>query len=296
VSAVGSGAAARLRDAGGGLLGGARMAARGLGLTWRDAGRGCRAGLRRAAAGDLPGAGRELLLATARALVQAPCDALLMLGGRAISALQTLGGVEPPGRPLTAAEIALLRPIFGDGLDYAAVRLKEGPLGLLGLPRRAFTHGDTIFVPWRWRAEQAASRDALLVHEAVHVWQHQRRGTRYMSEALIAQWLGAGYNFATGLVAGKRWADLNPEQQAEMVERAFAAGAAGAGAGEARCFFVKLTEPRLDHGFAVCAVAAADPSARELAASGYGDYTAVLDEALARLRRGAPPADAGPGA
>jgi hypothetical protein len=161
-------------------------------MTWRDAARRCRRGLGRSAVGELRGVARDIAGGAARALLQAPCDVVLMVGGRFLSALQTAGGLEPPGRPLTAAEVALLRSVFGDGLSYATIRVKEGNLGLLGLPRRAFTHGDTIFVPWRWRPEQAASRDALLVHEAVHLWQHERRGTCYMSEALAAQWFGAG--------------------------------------------------------------------------------------------------------
>lgn len=272
----------RLADARHGLAGGLRSAARGGVLTWRAAGGRCAAGLSRALHGE-PGGIAVVAAAVGRALVQAPADALLMLGGRVLSAVQTLAGVEPPGRALAAEELALLRPVFGDGLDYRRIRLKEGELGLFGLPRRAFVHGDTIFVPAGRVVEPAPGRAALLVHEAVHVWQHQRRGTAYMSEALAAQWLGDGYNFAIGLAAGRRWRELNPEQQAEMVEQAFAAGALAPG--RACRFLVALTDPRRDHGFAVEVVDDGDVSALEAAVGrGFVDRTAELAEALVELR------------
>src|SRR6185503_17930591 len=101
-------------------------------------------------------------------------------------------------------------------------------------PRLAFVIGNTVHLPARRHrgadGRQAASGSfarrapALLVHELTHVWQHQRHGTRYLSECLLAQWVGAGYNVAVALEAGRGWEQLNFEQQAELVERAFAAG------------------------------------------------------------------------
>ena len=275
----------RASDAASGLLGGARLTLRGVALTWRAAGLRCGRGLRRAGRGEVGAGSADLAAGVAQGILQAPADAALMLGGRLLSAIQTLAFLETTARRLTADEVALLGSVFAGGLDYGAVRLKEGRIGLLGLPHRAFTHGDTVFVPWRWKPEQAASRAALLVHEAVHVWQHQRRGTAYLSEALLAQWLGDGYNFATGLVAGRRWPELNPEQQAEMVERAFSAGYVGPTAVTGGRFLVKLLDRRSDHGFAVRVVAAAESLHGELLASGYVDHTAALDEALGLLRQ-----------
>jgi hypothetical protein len=151
-------------------------------------------------------------------MVQTPLDAALMAGGAAVSAAQTLVGAEPPGRKLTADEIALLSQVYGDSIDYRRIRIKEGDAGLLTLPNRPFTHGDTIYIPKDW----VPMSRRLLVHETAHVWQHQNGGTGYMSESLFAQVIGDGYDYAKGLRQGKTWSELNPEQQAEVIEMAFA--------------------------------------------------------------------------
>lgn len=152
--------------------------------------------------------------------VQTPVDVVLMVGGRLVSAVQTLIGVEPVGRRLTDAEVGELRKVYGDSIRYGWVRIKEGNAGLLSLGGRPFTHGDIVLVPSRWLP---VSTD-LLVHELGHVWQHQNGGTDYMSEALWAQSLGDGYDFEKGLREGRSWSELNPEQQAEFLQVAHAAG------------------------------------------------------------------------
>ncbi|MCP3136478.1 DUF4157 domain-containing protein [Pyxidicoccus sp. QH1ED-7-1] len=133
--------------------------------------------------------------------------------------MQVVTGLEPPGRRLTDAEVTRLRPIFGDSLDYAAVRLKEGRLGLLGVSGRAFAHGNTVFVP-----AKGAVDFGLLVHELTHVWQHQHGGTAYLSAALAAQWVGDGYDWRKAVGQALRWHQLNPEQQAQLIEDAALAG------------------------------------------------------------------------
>lgn len=152
--------------------------------------------------------------------VQTPLDAVLMLGGRLVSAVQTLITVEPVGRKLSDAETAELRKVYGDSIHYRSVRLKEGQAGLMTLFGRPFTHGDIVFIPASWLP---VSTD-LLVHELAHVWQHQNGGTDYMSEALWAQNFGDGYDFEKGLKEGRAWSDLNPEQQAEFLQVAWSSG------------------------------------------------------------------------
>lgn len=177
-------------------------------------------GVKDLAAGRLTSGLRQVGLALVKLLLQTPVDAVLMLGGRVLSAVQTLGGVEPVGRPLREAELEKLRPVFGDSIDWSKVTIKEGTGGLLTMPRRPFTHGNTIYVPPPF----LPLHDDLLVHELVHVWQHQHGGTDYMSEALYAQYFGDGYDVAKGLREGRRWSELNREQQAELIEIAFKRG------------------------------------------------------------------------
>ena len=232
-----------------------------------------------------------LAVALARLALQLPADALLLLAARLASALQTLLGAEPPGRPLDGRELELLRRVYGAGVDPGPVRVKTGRLGILGIAGRAFVVADTVHVPLRAPCDcLAPERAALLVHELAHVWQHQRHGTRYLSESLLAQWFGAGYNVASGLAGGRSFAALNFEQQAELLERAWASGwfdlaarAAADGGAEPR-LLLRLDDPRRDDGFAVEVAASAEAAAPRLAA-GWLDATDLLHEGLAEVRR-----------
>jgi hypothetical protein len=229
------------------------------------------------------GALAMLLVGAARLLLQLPADATLLLLARVVSALQALLGIEPPGRRLDDAELGLLARIFGRGIDPLPVRAKVGRLGLLGLPRRAFVVGDTLHVPeLPPRLSLATSSPALLVHELTHVWQHQRHGTRYLSECLLAQWLGDGYNVAVAVEAGRRFAELNFEQQAELLERAFAAGWFAEETGSEGRLLLRLVDARRDDGFLV---ELAPPAVADaMAASGWCDITPLLAEGLAAVR------------
>ncbi|NOK32361.1 hypothetical protein HMI49_03990 [Corallococcus exercitus] len=152
--------------------------------------------------------------------IQTPTDGLLRLGGSILSAIQTMLYVEPTSRKLTGEELAVLHEVYGDSIDYTRIEIKEGNAGLLTVGGRPFTHGDTIYIPTDWLP---LTKDTL-VHEAAHVWQHQQGGNDYMSEALVAQFFGDGYNFEKALRQGKSWEEMNPEQQARFVERGFKAG------------------------------------------------------------------------
>jgi hypothetical protein len=157
---------------------------------------------------------KDMGLGVLKVFVQTPADALLLMGGRAVSAIQTMIGVEPVGRKLKDDEIAALRAVYGDSIDYSKVRIKEGDAGLFSTNDRPFTHGNTIYMK-----NNTITTD-LLVHEMAHVWQHQNGGSDYMSEAIIGQNFGEGYDFEKGIKEGKSWSELNPEQQAELLQQA----------------------------------------------------------------------------
>jgi len=193
---------------------------------------------------------KDMGLGLVKTFIQTPVDAVLVMGGRAISAIQTVLGLEPPGRKLSGSEIETLRKVYGDSIDYSRMRLKEGSSGLFSLTGRAFTHGDTIYIP----KEDLPLTEDLLVHESAHVWQHQNGGTDYMSEALWAQNFGDGYDFEKGLREGKSWGQLNPEQQAQLLQQAYRSG-----------FF--------------------DGPGRRFVRNGT-DYTDYLNDALAQIRKG----------
>src|SRR5688572_1205100 len=79
-----------------------------------------------------------------------------------------------PNRPLTPGELALLRPIFRDGIDYAGVRVINNrfplqPANVYMTPRgHVYAPGDL------WQADFSTARSSLravFIHEMAHVWQ-----------------------------------------------------------------------------------------------------------------------------
>ncbi len=136
-----------------------------------------------------------------------------------------------PQRPLTPGERAQLEPIFETSLDFEPVRIREPATGLVAISQRAFVIENTLFVPRAFMPLKAS----VLVHEMVHVWQHQHGGHAYIADSLQAQFFGDGYDLSKGLREGREWSALNCEQQATLIERAFESG----------CFFGK---PLFLHG------------------------------------------------
>ncbi|MCW3848663.1 vgr related protein [Sphingomonas sp. LB-2] len=124
------------------------------------------------------------------------------------------------GRPLIPSETALARTVFGDAIDYARVRLHNRKWAFFQ-PRHITMApmGHIHFHPegGRYRedfADAPLSAQALLIHEMVHVWQHQR-GIFLPLRRL--PWARYDYRF----VRGKPLARYGIEQQAMLVQHAF---------------------------------------------------------------------------
>jgi hypothetical protein len=171
-----------------------------------------------------------------------------MLGGIAISGIQRVIGIEKPTpRPLWKDELEVLQQIFVNSIDYDAISILEGDLGLLGLADSVFTLGHRIYVSQGSGFVSLRQNKSVLVHEATHIWQFQNGGPDYVSEALIAQTWGdgggrclvgepgavpppypqpapRGYGFEQDVKAGVTWENLNPEQQATFIETGFQVG------------------------------------------------------------------------
>ncbi|MBE2249643.1 MAG: hypothetical protein IAE78_08835 [Myxococcus sp.] len=125
-----------------------------------------------------------------------------------------------PRRGLSARERAVLGGVFGASLDLEVIVVREALSGLINLSRRAFVIENTMHLP----LPVGAAPMHLLVHEATHVWQFQHGGHAYITDSLHAQTLGDGYQLEKGLLQGRAWAELNCEQQATLVEQAWAQG------------------------------------------------------------------------
>jgi hypothetical protein len=123
-------------------------------------------------------------------------------------------------RTLTVAETALARSIFGDAIDYAAVRIARRKWAF-------FQPRDTVMAPSGcihfhpksniWREDFAAENltlQGLFIHEMVHIWQHQRGVFLPLARHPFCR-----YTYA--LRPGQPFARYGIEQQGEIVRHAF---------------------------------------------------------------------------
>ncbi|MDB5708299.1 MAG: vgr related protein [Sphingomonas bacterium] len=123
-------------------------------------------------------------------------------------------------RPLTEGEIALARGVFGDAIDYAKVRIARRKWAF-------FQPRDTVMAPTgsihfhpdskRYRDDFATAGladQALLIHEMVHVWQHQKGIFLPLARHPFCR-----YDYA--LQPGRPLHRYGIEQQAEIVAHAF---------------------------------------------------------------------------
>ncbi len=184
-------------------------------------------------------------------MAEAVYGSILLLGGRAVSTVQTALFLEPAGEKLAPELRSKLQRVFGDSIDFDAVRIKRGFSGVFSANDRPFVHGNTAYMKDDWDMHS-------IVHEMTHVWQHQNGGPIYMGKALAAQQFGDAYDWKKGLAEGKSFAQLDPEQQAEMIADAYKAG------------FFNTTEDEGNARFVVLGV----------------DYTRQLREALRNIRAG----------
>ena len=125
-------------------------------------------------------------------------------------------------RALTEGEIALARTIFGDAIDYPAVRIVNrawwplqprdvamAPSGAIHFHPRGTLYRDDF-------AAAPLNLQGLLIHEMTHVWQAQKRGRCYLP--LMRH---PFCRFRYRLVEGWPLERYGLEQQAEIVRHAF---------------------------------------------------------------------------
>jgi len=149
-----------------------------------------------------------------------------LLGGPEIS--EFLMHLTTKTTPLTGDEIAVISGILGpEALRYGDVRVVEG--GLFDLIFKlnghlAFATWHTVCLP---RTGRHTRRDLpIVVHELTHVYQYERVGSRYLSEAIytLIKTKRDCYNYggSHGLVGacavGQRYCHYNREQQAMITQ------------------------------------------------------------------------------
>jgi hypothetical protein len=127
-------------------------------------------------------------------------------------------------RPLTPGEIALARSIFGEAIDYPAVRLFRRkwwpfqPRAVAMAPT-----GNIHFHPRGnlWSEDfslEPLGTQAFFIHELTHVWQAQARGRFYLP---LMRHPFCRYRYK--IVPGRPFSRYGLEQQAEIVSHIFLA-------------------------------------------------------------------------
>nr|WP_249171994.1 vgr related protein [Erythrobacter sp. JK5] len=123
---------------------------------------------------------------------------------------------------MTPGETELARTVFGDAIDYGAVKLRRrkwfpfqprkttmAPRGHLHFHPRGTAYCDDF-------STTNLVRQGLLIHELTHVWQTQTRGDWYL---VLHRHPFCRYGYS--LKPGQPFTAYGIEQQAEIVKHAF---------------------------------------------------------------------------
>lgn len=126
------------------------------------------------------------------------------------------------GRGLTAGELAVARRVFGESIDYQAVRIVHGKYVGRQPDTTLMTPQGVIFAPAQtYQADYShdAHRRSVFIHEMAHAWQHQC-GVDLVNAAIDLYVAFEGdYNaaYAYELTPSRTLRDFNHEQQASII-------------------------------------------------------------------------------
>ncbi|MDK4679996.1 hypothetical protein [Kingella negevensis] len=132
-------------------------------------------------------------------------------------------------RYLTANECNLLRPIFKQSLDYAAMRVAAKCFMPFQAAQTAITPNGIIYLPQNLYAPDFAQSSwtlrQLFIHECAHVWQH-RLGYPVLRCGICLALQGGyyknrAYRYRHLLRDRQDIAQFNMEQQAEIIAEYF---------------------------------------------------------------------------
>ena len=127
--------------------------------------------------------------------------------------------IKTRSRAMSAEEINIAQSVFGERLPLQLVSIDPVSWPVRKKKASAYVSFHTI------NFDQTLPHHTF-IHELVHVWQYERYGSVYISEAIWAQQWGGGYDYG-GLAAleqysqGKGLHAFNFEQQADIIEDFF---------------------------------------------------------------------------
>lgn len=139
-----------------------------------------------------------------------------------VAVIQTVIPLEGRKRRLNDKEKQLLERVFHHSLYLPNIRIDEGFAGMYSLNNLPFTVGNVIYLKNRAEPE-------LLLHECIHVWQYQHKGSRYITDALYAQWRNEDnteYKWEQQIspTCDKQWVGFNVEAQGRFFEDIYTHG------------------------------------------------------------------------
>ena len=116
---------------------------------------------------------------------------------------------------MTMHEIDIVKSIFGSSVRWDLISIDPGSFPAKKNWTRAYVMFQTINF-------YSAIPDHTLIHEMVHIWQYEKWGSAYITEALWAQRWGGGYNYGgverLQQLASKGLHAFNMEKQADIIE------------------------------------------------------------------------------
>lgn len=171
-------------------------------------------------------------------LVRYPVQFILTIGSLFLNAIASLINhvlSDSHERVLTIDERRYLQTVFGNSVNYDAVRIQFGGVKeALGISPQAV--GNDVFMRELWGERTAypdktltAAGMRLLGHEIAHVWQYQHTGAGYIGDSLMTQTLDVvgcklgirlsdGYDLQPVFKHAYSIDECNVEQQAVMAE------------------------------------------------------------------------------
>jgi hypothetical protein len=235
--------------------------------------------------GGILGGGGRLARSGLVDLGSGSLGAILVCAGKLVSLVQSILGAEARKRRLSPDEAGILKQVFRESLAIYDIRVIAGRSGVYRVTDRPFTLGNVIYM----KDTGAGDWKHTLVHESTHIWQYQHLGSRYVTDALGAQFiLGGNIAYDWQKALPRRWRDFNKEAQAQTVEDVYRfAGLVGLtppgagsffdadGAGRVGSFVVPPTVPP-DH--------MSDEDTYDLASLTAGDFTELAHEAVVTVR------------
>ncbi|MDD2370045.1 MAG: hypothetical protein PHQ90_12150, partial [Sulfuricurvum sp.] len=126
-------------------------------------------------------------------------------------------------RGLTAGEIAMLRPYFGDSMNYDAVKIQSN--GIIFQGAALSVGGNIYFDPDDYIddfSNETLVQQTWFVHEAVHIWQSQQGYNVFLNGLVLLTQGGSQYDYKLDPLNPVSFNYYNIESQADMIAHNYA--------------------------------------------------------------------------